>query len=80
MKASIRLCGRFDINPTVSVRRIPFPSLRFKRLVRGSNVAKSLFSTKASAFVSALRRLDFPAFVYPIRAHSGTGSAPRFFR
>ena len=63
LKASIRLCGRLLINPTVSVRRMPFPSFSLSFRVSGSSVAKSLSSTNASAPVSAFRRLDFPAFV-----------------
>ena len=63
LKAFTRECGRFEIKPTVSVRRIEPPSFKLSLLVVGSRVAKSLSSTKTSAPVSALSRVDFPAFV-----------------
>ena len=79
LNASIRVCGRFEIKPTVSVSRIKEPSAKASFLVVGSSVAKSLSSTNTSAPVRAFSRLDFPALVYPTRAHEGVAVLSRCF-
>lgn len=43
----------------------PFETSMSSDLVDVSSVAKSLFSTYASASVNALRSVDLPTFVYP---------------
>ena len=68
LKASIRWCGSFLINPTVSVRRISCVPSSCKALVVVSSVEKSMASSKIPAFVNAFSILLFPADVYPTSA------------
>ena len=71
LNASIRLCGSFLINPTVSVSRTFSPLGSSILLVVGSSVAKSLSSDNTPASVSLLRSVDLPALVYPTIAATG---------
>ena len=76
LNASIRLCGSFLINPTVSVSRTFSPLGSSILLVVGSSVAKSLFSDNTPASVSLLRSVDLPALVYPTIAATGVEGKP----
>ena len=61
--ALMRRWGRSSINPTVSERRTVSPFFSLSLLVVVSSVAKSLSSTRTSAFVRAFIIELFPAFV-----------------
>jgi len=63
LKDSISSVGSFFMKPTVSVNSTLRFSDRGLTEVLVSRVAKGISAAKASLPVSALRRVDFPAFV-----------------
>ena len=65
-KATISSLGRFLMNPTVSVMMTSMSFGNLRRLLEGSNVAKSLLSARTLLFVRVFSRVDFPALVYPM--------------
>ena len=80
LNASIRWCGSFRINPTVSVRRICCLPGRSSALVVGSSVANNWFSSRTPACVIVLSSVDFPALVYPTIAATFTRLLSRWLR
>ena len=62
------------MKPTVSVNNTSSPSGILRLLVVGSRVAKSLSSASMPASVILLRKVDFPALVYPTMAITGIPS------
>ena len=63
LNASTRRCGRFLTNPTVSVRRMFWPSGRSMLLVVVSRVAKSMSFAMMSEPEMRLSMVDLPALV-----------------
>jgi hypothetical protein len=60
------------MNPTVSVIMTSVSRGNLNLLLVGSNVAKSLFSTRTLDLVRLFNRVDFPALVYPTIEMIGT--------
>ena len=54
------------MNPTVSVTMTSLSLGNLRRLLEGSNVAKSRLSARTLLFVRLFSRVDFPALVYPM--------------
>lgn len=67
LKDSMRLCGSFRMNPTVSESRNGRLSIVTLRTVV-SRVAKSLFSAKTSDLEMRFMSVDLPTLVYPTSA------------
>jgi hypothetical protein len=66
LKASTNQWGRASINPTVSVKRAFLPP-RSRARVMGTSVVKSISFASTLSFTIALKRVLFPALVYPAR-------------
>ena len=78
--AATNSVGKSEINPTVSDRMTRCPVASVKLRIVGSSVANNISFAITCAPVRRLKRVDLPAFVYPIKATIGNGTLARAAR